>query len=67
VQEAAPVWSAEKLFNEIKAYITRYVVFSQPEHADVIVLWVMHTWVADLFQFTPYIYLYSPVMRCGKT
>jgi hypothetical protein len=42
-------------------------VFSQPEHADAIALWVMHTWVANLFEFTPYIYLHSPVMRCGKT
>ena len=67
LQEAAPVWSPDKLFNEIKAHITRYVVFSQPEHVDVIALWVMHTWVADLFDFTPYIYLHSPVMRCGKT
>jgi hypothetical protein len=67
LQEAAPVWSPDKLFNEIKAHITRYVVFSQPEDVDVIALWVMHTWVADLFDFTPYIYLHSPVMRCGKT
>jgi hypothetical protein len=67
LQEAAPVWSPDKLFNEIKGHITRYVVFSQPEHADVIALWVMQTWVADLFDFTPYIYLHSPVMRCGKT
>ena len=27
----------------------------------------MHTWVADYADFTPYIYLHSPVMRCGKT
>jgi hypothetical protein len=65
--EAAAVLSPEKLFNEIKTYITRYVVFSQPEHADVITLWTMHTWVADCADFTPYIYLHSPVMRCGKT
>jgi hypothetical protein len=30
-------------------------------------LWVMHTWVAEQADFTPYIYLHSPVMRCGKT
>jgi len=43
------------------------VVFSRPEHADVITLWIIHTWVADYADFTPYIYLHSPVMRCGKT
>jgi hypothetical protein len=61
------VESPEELFNKIKAYITRYVVLSQPQHADVLALWVMHTWVADSADFTPYIYLHSPVMRCGKT
>jgi CHC2-type zinc finger protein len=67
LQETTPVWSPEKLFREIKTHITRYVVFSQPQHADVLALWVMHTWVADCADFTPYIYLHSPVMRCGKT
>jgi hypothetical protein len=67
IQKAATVWSPKKLFSEITAYVTRYVVFSRSEHADVLALWVMHTWVADLFDFTPYIYLHSPVKRCGKT
>jgi hypothetical protein len=59
--------SPEKLFNDIKQFLLRYVVFSQPEHADVISLWIMHTWVVDQADYTPYIYLHSPVMRCGKT
>jgi uncharacterized protein DUF3631/CHC2-type zinc finger protein len=59
--------SPEKLFNQIKDFLTRYIVFSQPHHVDAIALWVMHTWVADCADFTPYIYLHSPVMRCGKT
>ena len=59
--------SPEKLFNDIKCFLLRYIVFSQPEHADVLALWTMHTWVADQADYTPYIYLHSPVMRCGKT
>jgi hypothetical protein len=59
--------SPEKLFNDIKQFLLRYVVFSQPEHADVMALWIMHTWVVDQADYTPYIYLHSPVMRCGKT
>ena len=76
--DAAPEWtpqntpqthseSPEKLFQTVKSFVTRYVVFSRPEHADVITLWIMHTWVADYAEFTPYIYLHSPVMQCGKT
>jgi hypothetical protein len=67
VQEAPPALPPEQLFHTIKSFVTRYVVLSQPEHADVITLWIMHTWVADYADFTPYIYLHSPVMRCGKT
>jgi hypothetical protein len=59
--------SPEQLFQAIKNFVTRYVAFSRPEHADVITLWIMHTWVAGCADFTPYIYLHSPVMQCGKT
>jgi Protein of unknown function (DUF3631) len=59
--------SPEKLFNDIKRFVTCYVIFSQPEHYNVMTLWIMHTWVADCADYTPYIYLHSPVMRCGKT
>ena len=64
---AAPAFSPEQLFHAINSFVMRYVVFSRPEHADVITLWILHTWVADYADFTPYIYLHSPVMRCGKT
>jgi uncharacterized protein DUF3631 len=67
VEVPAPREMPEKLFEKIKAYIARYVVFSRPEDVDVVALWIMHTWVAQLFDFTPYIHLHSPVMRCGKT
>jgi hypothetical protein len=59
--------SADKLFNEIKSFLFRYVVFSNDAHPVAIALWVMHTWVVDCADYTPYIFLHSPVMRCGKT
>jgi hypothetical protein len=46
--------SPEKLFNDIKQFLSRYIVFSQPEHLDVVALWIFHTWVVDQFDFTPY-------------
>jgi hypothetical protein len=67
LREAPRVLSPAELFNAIKNFVTRYVVLSQPEHADVLALWIMHTWVSDCADFTPYIYLHSPAMRCGKT
>jgi hypothetical protein len=67
IPQKPEVWSALELFDEIKSYIIRYVVLSQPEHARIIALWVMHTWVVDQFDFTPYLHVYSPTMQCGKT
>jgi len=64
---AALTLTPEELFHAIKKFMTRYVVFNRPEHADVIALWIMHTWVADCADFTPYVYLHSPMPRCGKT
>jgi putative DNA primase/helicase len=39
-----------------------------PAYADVaIALWVLHTWVFDCFDITPYLCITSPTKRCGKT
>jgi hypothetical protein len=67
IHEAPPTFTPEELFSAVKEFVTCYVVFSRPEHADVIALWIMHAWVTDCADFTPYLYLHSPVMRCGKT
>jgi putative DNA primase/helicase len=39
-----------------------------PDEADVaLALWVLHTWVSECFDITPYLAITSPTPRCGKT
>jgi len=38
-----------------------------PAQRDICAIWVMHTHVIEVFGFTPYLWIFSPVKRCGKT
>jgi hypothetical protein len=54
------------LLDDVRKHFLRHVVL--PKHADVAVsLWVLHTWVFDCFDVTPYLAVTSPTRRCGKT
>ena len=47
-------------------YLKRYVIL--PQHAaEALALWILHTWVFDCFDITPYLSITSPTKRCGKT
>jgi hypothetical protein len=54
------------LLQDLRNHFKRYVVL--PKQADVVLaLWVLHTWVFDCFDITPYLAITSPTKRCGKT
>lgn len=62
---AEPVRGAE-LLDEIANVLSRFVVM--PVHgAEVAALWILHTFVYDIFEFTPRLLITSPSMRCGKS
>jgi len=55
-----------ELLDELVQFLRRYMVL--PENADVAVaLWVLHTYLIDLADYTPYLLVTSPVRECGKT
>ncbi len=74
-QEFLPHWAVVPWENKIDGaalldslcqYLKRYVIL--PEHAaEAIALWILHTWVFDHFDITPYLSITSPTKRCGKT
>jgi hypothetical protein len=74
-REFLPHWNVEPwpeevdgdaLLDELRNHFRRYVVL--PEEADVaLALWVLHTWVFECFDITPYLAITSPTPRCGKT
>jgi hypothetical protein len=54
------------LLNAIVSVLRRFVVMPR-EAAAAISLWILHTYAADVADFTPYILITSPVRECGKT
>ena len=74
-QDFLPHWAvtpcAEKvdgavLLDHLCQYLKRYVILT--EHAaEALALWILHTWVFNCFDVTPYLSITSPTKRCGKT
>lgn len=50
----------------VAQHIARYVVLS-PHEVTALSLWVLHTYVTDVTDYTPYIWVNSPVRECGKS
>lgn len=55
------------ILDEIRNLLERYIVFPIPGQSAVIALWIAHTWTFRAFDFTPYLHIYSPEKRCGKS
>ena len=56
-----------ELLDQIVAVLRRFIVFSCSEHSDFIALWVLHTYVFDLFDTTPYLNVTSAAKQSGKS
>jgi putative DNA primase/helicase len=58
--------AGDALLDALRAHLKRHVVLAP--HADVaLALWILHTWVFEAFDITPYLAITSPTRRCGKT
>ncbi len=57
------------LLDDLLTYFKRFISFPTKHHAKVLALWTLHTFVIDrdLFQFTPYLWIYSPEKESGKS
>jgi hypothetical protein len=49
----------DKLLDAICEVLQRYVFFQLPEQVIVTGLWVIHTWVFEAFDYTPYLHVHS--------
>jgi hypothetical protein len=54
------------LLGNLVAALLRYVVMRERD-AITVALWIMHTYIFDLFTCTPRLCISSPEKRCGKT
>ena len=56
-----------EILEEVRGFLSRYIVFSNEAQATAVTLWVAHTWALYAFDYTPYLHISSPVKECGKT
>ena len=55
-----------ELLDEIKAFITRFVVLPSDAAGDVLALWVLHTHAFDAFWATPYLRIVSATPEAAR-
>lgn len=60
-------FKVEDFFNEIHSYFERYFHLEKPYLYKLLTLFVVNCWVFDAHEATPYLFIRSPVMGCGKS
>ena len=55
------------LFSEIYELLNSFICFQSDDEPIVLTNWVVSTWAYECFMHTPYIHIYSPDKRCGKS
>ena len=56
----------DQLLDLLTSAVLRYIAVL-PAAAHTVALWVLHAWTLDAFDISPYLFLTSPIKRCGKT
>jgi hypothetical protein len=55
-----------ELLGTCRDWVRRYVILSL-EQATILAAWILHTWVFDASEITPYIHITAPEKACGKS
>ena len=55
------------IFEQVDRYIGQFIVFQNEDQRTVIVNWIVHTYLVQLFEYTPYLHIFSAQKQCGKT
>src|SRR5687767_14003166 len=61
-----PLEELDDILRVLGREIRRYVVLSRAQHA-LLALWIVHTYVIDAAEATPYIWITGPERRVGKS
>lgn len=62
----AAVADGAGIVSELDRYLRRFAVLT-PEQSCILAIYILHTHVIDACRFTPYIQIWSAVLRSGKT
>jgi Protein of unknown function (DUF3631) len=63
----ADMISLKSLIHDVLDLIGRYVAFSSPAQKLTVALWIVHTYVVEQFDTTPYLAITSAEKRSGKS
>src|SRR6266850_7591732 len=55
------------LVDHIASFIERFVFLKDKALYRLLALWIVHTYLVDEFEYTPYLFVHSPERGCGKT
>lgn len=58
---------AAELFDDLKTYLSTFVVYPSSAALTAHVLWILHTWFMDSWESTPRIAFLSPEPASGKS
>lgn len=58
--------STTEVLEEVRSILLRYAILP-PHGAERIALWVAHTYVFEMFHYSPRLLVTGPEKRCGKT
>lgn len=57
----------EALLDDLRTFLCRFVAFPEPEQADAVALWVIHTHAFEAAEATPRLSIQSAEKQSGKT
>jgi hypothetical protein len=63
----APLAALSDMLDKCVTFLERYVKFDEEWQPKLCALWAAATWVYDVFNYTPYLHIYSPDTNCGKS
>jgi hypothetical protein len=55
------------IFETLYDYITKFIVFQSEDEPVIITNWIVHTYLIHLFDYTPYLHIFSATKQCGKS
>jgi hypothetical protein len=53
--------------DRVSSFVKRFVFLKDPSLYRLLALWIIHTYLVDEFDYTPYLFVHSPERGCGKT
>ena len=57
----------DNVVDHVAAFLKRFVFLKQASMYRLLALWIIHTYLIDKFEYTPYLFVHSPERGCGKT